>query len=313
MFTFFTKEFSPVITHENGLSVTEYSDGTINLKITEKAVDEISTDTYQDVRFYNYLFGKHIEEKFIVLVLDEEKDTVNKFFDRSNLFLLSPSDLKNKIPTTINDLLIHLMEVLAGSVESFGQDISTLNKQLLLMRNNDEISFFMKHAKEIGLIDYIDTSIRSDASFSNINILPKGWEFINNIEIGNQKKNQVFIAMWFDSSMDTAGQEIQKAVGDLGFIPMRIDQKEHNNEISGEILYEIRKSKCVIADVTGQRPGVYFEAGYALGRNIPVIWSCRVNEIEKVHFDTRQYNHIVWNDSTELYQRIKNRIKATIM
>jgi len=67
-----------------------------------------------------------------------------------------------------------------------------------------------------------------------------------------------------------------------------------------------------VADFTGSRGGVYFEAGFALGLGIPVIWSCRKNDVKKVHFDTRQYNHIVWNDSSDLYRQLRDRIEATI-
>ncbi|PJZ75253.1 hypothetical protein CH365_19850 [Leptospira neocaledonica] len=96
------------------------------------------------------------------------------------------------------------------------------------------------------------------------------------------------------------------------FVAFRIDNKEHNNEISGEILSEIRKSRFMIAEVTGQRPGVYFEAGYAMAFGLPVIWCCKDNELDKVHFDTRQYNHVVWRDETDLIEKLSNRIKGTI-
>ena len=55
---------------------------------------------------------------------------------------------------------------------------------------------------------------------------------------------------------------------------LRIDQKEHNNEISGEILYEISRSLLLVAEVSNHNQGVYFEAGFAIGRRIPVIWCC---------------------------------------
>ena len=64
--------------------------------------------------------------------------------------------------------------------------------------------------------------------------------------------------------------------------------------------------------ITGQRQGVYFEAGYALGMGIPVIWTCRSDEIDKCHFDTRQYNHIVWETAGDLKEKLTNRILATI-
>lgn len=69
----------------------------------------------------------------------------------------------------------------------------------------------------------------------------------------------------------------------------------------------------LIADFTKQRGGVYFEAGFAMGLGIPVIWSCRSDDINNLHFDTRQYNHIVWNDYSDLRTKLVNRIKATVL
>jgi hypothetical protein len=44
-----------------------------------------------------------------------------------------------------------------------------------------------------------------------------------------------------------------------------------------------------------------------------VIWSCRADCIDHVHFDTRQFNHIVWNDAAELRVKLSNRIRAVIV
>ena len=67
-----------------------------------------------------------------------------------------------------------------------------------------------------------------------------------------------------------------------------------------------------MADVTNHRQGVYFEAGYALGLGIPVIWTCRKDDLDNCHFDTRQYNHIVWETPEELATALEHRIRATI-
>jgi nucleoside 2-deoxyribosyltransferase len=80
---------------------------------------------------------------------------------------------------------------------------------------------------------------------------------------------------------------------------VRIDKKEHSNKIDDEIIAEIRRSKFLVADFTCEkekvRGGVYFEAGFAMGLGIPVIWTCAQQSIGDLHFDTRQYNHIVWD------------------
>ena len=109
---------------------------------------------------------------------------------------------------------------------------------------------------------------------------------------------------------------VSRAVVDTGFNPLRIDRKEHINRIDDEIISEIRRSRYLIADFTCDpakpRGGVYFEAGFAYGLKIPVIWTCRADLIKDVHFDTRQFNHIVWKDPDDLYGKLFNRIGAVI-
>jgi nucleoside 2-deoxyribosyltransferase len=91
-----------------------------------------------------------------------------------------------------------------------------------------------------------------------------------------------------------------------------LDLVEHNEKICDRIIAEIRTCQFLVADVTLQRPGVYFEAGFAMGLGRPVIWTCRKDDLVDVHFDTRQYNHIDWKDSGGLRMRLADRIKATI-
>jgi hypothetical protein len=47
-----------------------------------------------------------------------------------------------------------------------------------------------------------------------------------------------------------------------------------------------------------------------MGLNIPVIWTCNESEVGKIHFDTRQYNTILWKDENDLYEKLKKRIIA---
>jgi len=123
--------------------------------------------------------------------------------------------------------------------------------------------------------------------------------------------------MWFHADTNEAYLEgIQPALIDSGWKAMRIDKKEHNNKIDDEIIAEIRRSRFLIADFTCEpknaRGGVYFEAGFALGLGLPVIWTCKETSLADLHFDTRQYAHIVWKSPSDLYTQLKDRIGATI-
>ncbi|MBI4801046.1 MAG: nucleoside 2-deoxyribosyltransferase [Elusimicrobia bacterium] len=162
-----------------------------------------------------------------------------------------------------------------------------------------------------------DKLVEMDVVHSSIRITPKGWNRVADIERGAAALlyKQAFVAMWFDGSMDQAW--------DTGFKPgveegteikaVRVDLKEHNDKICDVIIAEIRKSSFLVADFTGNRGGVYFEAGFAKGLGIPVIFTCQKGEWEKqLHFDTRQYNHVIWESPEDLKTKLKSRIQATI-
>jgi hypothetical protein len=136
---------------------------------------------------------------------------------------------------------------------------------------------------------------------------------------------QAFVAMWFNDQMDQAYAEgFAAAISDAGYDPLRIDKKEHSNKIDDEIIAEIRRSRFIVADFTCGaikkdgltvgivRGGVYYEAGFAQGIGLPVIWTVRADCIGHVHFDTRQYSHIVWKDASDLRSKLSARIGAVI-
>ncbi|WP_415062102.1 hypothetical protein [Bdellovibrio sp.] len=148
-------------------------------------------------------------------------------------------------------------------------------------------------------------------------VTPKGYEHLEELELKNKQSYQAFVAMWFDSSMDSIYEKgLAAGIRKAGYEPIKIDHKEHNNKIDDEIVAEIRRSRFVVADFTqgndGARGGVYYEAGLAHGLNLPVIFTCSEASISKVHFDTRQYNHITWQNSDDLRDKLAQRISATI-
>lgn len=141
-----------------------------------------------------------------------------------------------------------------------------------------------------------------------------GWIRIAEIHKIMPESDQCFVAMWFDTSLDDVYKNaIAKAIETTGYKAVRLDLVEHNEKICDRIIAEIRKSSFLVADFTGHRGGVYFEAGFAMGLGLPVIWLCKETDIENTHFDTRQYNHVVWTSVEDLYQKLLNRIEATIL
>jgi len=121
--------------------------------------------------------------------------------------------------------------------------------------------------------------------------------------------------MWFDDRLEPTWTDgVKLAITDAGYEPKRIDKHPHNNRIDDEIIAMIRRSRFVVSDLTGNRAGVYFESGFAFGLDLPVIWTCRVDRLHRVHFDNRQYNFVLWRHDqlVQFKEALQYRIEATV-
>jgi hypothetical protein len=141
-----------------------------------------------------------------------------------------------------------------------------------------------------------------------------GWAFLETMR-PNRASPFGFVAMNFKKELlGFYEQGLKPGIERAGYSALRIDRHEHVNRIDDEIIAQLRKSRFCVADFTGQNQGVYFEAGFALGFNLPVVWTCAADELKSVHFDTRQYNALRWEADAlpDFTTRLANRIEAII-
>ena len=129
----------------------------------------------------------------------------------------------------------------------------------------------------------------------------------------NQFSRDCFVAMWFDDSMEETYQVgIYSPLKKMGYNPIRIDKKAHNERIDRQIFDGIRKSRFVVSDITGHRGGVYYEAGFAAGLGLPVIQTCNESDFSKRHFDVFTINTIVYKTNEDLAEKLRQRVMETI-
>lgn len=139
----------------------------------------------------------------------------------------------------------------------------------------------------------------------------QGYRHLFEIQRTSRESAFAFVAMWFDASMSKIYDDgIEPAIRRAGYKPVRIDREDHSNRIDDEIIGRIKGSRFMIADFTGQRAGVYFEAGFMLGLGRTVIWMCKKSDLGEVHFDARQYNFIDYETIEEAHKRLYARILA---
>jgi hypothetical protein len=145
-------------------------------------------------------------------------------------------------------------------------------------------------------------------------ITSAGYEYLDQLRQRQPDSSQAFVAMWFSPDLGRVFDDgFSAGIAAAGYKPVRVDLVEHAGKIDDEIIAQIKRSKFIVADFTGQRGGVYFEAGFALGLNLPVIWTCHEDHIGDLHFDTRQFNCLLWKDDfAELARRLQMRIEAVV-
>jgi nucleoside 2-deoxyribosyltransferase len=180
--------------------------------------------------------------------------------------------------------------------------------------SEEEFRYLLQSLEDRKLIQRVGNPgpLRENFSYRFV-VTPEGWEHLDERASDSVVSNQVFVAMSFSDPLKPAFSEgIAVGLRENGWDPFRIDSTPHADRIDTRIMSEIKRSRFMVADVTEQRPGVYFEAGYALGIGQKVIWSVREDEMDKVHFDTRQYNHIIWKQPADLAEKVRHFVRAIV-
>jgi hypothetical protein len=193
----------------------------------------------------------------------------------------------------------------ASAQEEFMHYINSLIERGLL--ENLGKSGLPFHQNEVGEPIY-----ERPLAFS-VAITANGWDYLEKHDRHIEERTQAFVAMSFSKDMKSIWEgPISRAIKKAGYKPHRVDAEPHIDRIDVKIISEIKNSRFIVADVTEQKRGVYFEAGYALGLGLPVLWCVREDDLDNVHFDTRQYNHIVWETADDLETQLYDFICAII-
>lgn len=124
---------------------------------------------------------------------------------------------------------------------------------------------------------------------------------IPEIEISNTISNTAFIIMRmgrdYKEGVDICNA-IKEVCNSFGIIAERADDIEHSEKITDVILEKIKTSEFIIADLSGERPNVYYEIGYAHAINKrPILYK---NQEAILHFDLAGYNVPEYQNHTEL-------------
>lgn len=101
---------------------------------------------------------------------------------------------------------------------------------------------------------------------------------------------------------------ICNALKNTGNNPYFLDRDSHSENIYNVMLEHIHSCKFLVADLTTQNNGVYYEAGYAKALGKTVIFTCKNSDFANIHFDIKQIQTISWSDEAELANKLAEQI-----
>lgn len=110
------------------------------------------------------------------------------------------------------------------------------------------------------------------------------------------------MAMKFgDATLDSVLREcFQPAAARAGFTLRALNEQPSAGLIDNQIRAAIRASRFVIADLSLDNNGAYFEAGFAEGLGLPVIYTCEASKFDArtTHFDTNHMHTVKWDGAS---------------
>ncbi len=225
------------------------------------------------------------------------------------------------IPITPREKFDNFLILLYSIFPSFQGKISYRKLfHCTFFNSKNEIDLYLKSLLSKKYLDVKGYGILDNEELTDDDLYFKftfeGLNYISSLEKNNRYSNRCFIAMSFsvEPKIREIRDTIRSAIEATKNQPIFIDEAhyESNKTINDAILAEIKKSKFLVADFTEQKEGVYFEAGFALGLGLPVIYCCHDDDFKNSHFDLNHYPHIIYKTNDELREALKNKIEAWI-
>ena len=151
-----------------------------------------------------------------------------------------------------------------------------------------------------------------DSLVGLLEVSPTLWseQQVNPQTLATYQPNTAFIMMQIDSynpEIDDLYHLIKDCFSKFDITAVRSDEMEHEGLIAQKIIEKIESSEFLLADLTGERPNVYYEIGYAhsCGRKVTMYR----RKDTKLHFDLSAYNCPEYVSLTDLKGKLMKRIE----
>ncbi len=165
-----------------------------------------------------------------------------------------------------------------------------------------------------GAAGTIGDSARPISMPTDITLTLDGWQRYEDERRGRFEGRYGFVAMQFgDPELESFVKQVLKpATKEMGYDLVDMRDVARAGVIDNIMRTQIRDSAFVIADLTHDNSGAYWEAGYAEGLGKPVIYICESAKFDEdsTHFDTNHCTTVPWSDDDP--ERFRRKLIATL-
>ena len=203
-------------------------------------------------------------------------------------------------------------------IRQIGDKISQSGEPISQFHGGDRFSVqLIEELKERGIVKFKNVTHHptEGKAFRNVNLTLKGWKQYEAEKRGEFEGNYGFIAMKFgDAKLDPFVKDVVKPTVKEGTGYDLVDMRDvaRAGVIDNIMRVQIRDAAFVIADLTHDNHGAYWEAGYAEGLGKPVVYICEETKFgEKAsHFDTNHCTTVLWSKDNP--EEFKQQLVATL-
>ncbi|QHW34586.1 MarR family transcriptional regulator [Paenibacillus rhizovicinus] len=258
----------------------------------------LKDDSYEPFRMLSYT-EKRAEFPIISAYIREQSDCEEKVivsFDERAAILQSPL-----IPLTAEEkglkLLRYLHRHASGPDEPVVISQFSQCANLTYSMNLQELVYIVEKLKEEGLIERIGSTFR---------LTEKGWLEAESSASGKAYKPCFVLLPHGEEEMAQQWTEnVFPRLLQLGYAPKLLSQggpRSVADKPVQETMQQVLKCRLMIADISDPEAETWMYAGYALGNDIPVAWTCRSSATGTQPPGVRP---IVWENAEQLADQLQ--------
>jgi hypothetical protein len=216
------------------------------------------------------------------------------------------------------DLLIRW---LAESVKGPGDIVKInpdLHRSITGSHSNEAFALVLNHLFDTGLVTGNRRNAKGFDGHASATLSFDGWDHYETLRKGGISYRKAFMAMKFGDQVlnDLLENVFKPKIKQAGFELYKLDDRPVAGLIDDHLRANIQSADFMVADLTHDNHGAYWEAGYAEGLGKPVIYTCESEKfsLHKTHFDTNHHLTVVWSKESpdEAGEKLKATVRATL-